>query len=64
MKVVFIGSTEGQVRWGSNDDPSDLLTIGKIYEVQKVEPHSWHTKYYLKEFPNKKFNSVSFEIIE
>lgn len=64
MKVVFIGSTGGQVRWGSNDDPSDLLTIGKVYDVQKVEVHSWHTKYYLKEFPNKKFNSVSFEVIE
>jgi hypothetical protein len=63
MKVRFIGSTESQVKWGSNDDPNEFLTIGEVYEVEKVEPHSWHTKYRLKEFPNKKFNSVSFEVL-
>lgn len=60
-KVKYIGTSNEQVKWGSNDDPRGLLTEGETYIVEAVEPHSWHTKYYLKEFPGKKFNSVSFE---
>lgn len=50
-----------QIRWGGNDDPKGL-TIGKKYTVKKLEVHSWHTKVILSEFPDKKFNSVSFII--
>lgn len=60
-KVKFIGATDDQVNWGTNDDPRGLLEIGKIYTILKIDVHSWHTKIYLKEFPDKKFNSVSFE---
>lgn len=60
-KVKYIGAGDDQVRWGNNDDPRGLLEEGKIYTIETIEVHSWHTKYYLKEFPSKKFNSVSFE---
>lgn len=64
MKVKFVGCSKEQIMWGSNDALNEILEIGKMYEVEKVETHSWHTKYYLKEFPGKKFNSVCFEIVE
>lgn len=63
MKVRFDGSCIEQVRWGENDDPSDLLTIGEVYEVLNKEVHSWHTKIILVDFPEKKFNSCSFTTI-
>ena len=60
--VIFEGDKTGaQSQWGSNDDPRTLgLTIGNSYEVVGVEVHSWHTKLLLREFPDRKFNSVSF----
>jgi hypothetical protein len=61
MKVKFIGSTIEQVRWGSNDDPDYILTVGDEYELDREEVHSMHTKYHLKQFPGKRFNSCSFE---
>jgi len=62
MKVRYIGASDGQVNYGGgSDDPRGLLKEGKIYTLQRKEAHSWHTKYYLKEFPGKKFNSVCFE---
>ena len=60
MKVRYIGASDGQIRWGSNDDPRGLLIEGKEYTLEHTEEHSWHTKFYLKEFPGKKFNSVCF----
>ena len=61
MKARYIGATQSQINWGGNDDPRPLLTIGKIYTVKRREIHSWHTKFILAEYPNKKFNSVNFE---
>jgi hypothetical protein len=40
------------------------LTLGEVYTLDREEEHSWHTKYYLKEFPGLKFNSVNFEEVE
>jgi hypothetical protein len=64
MKVKYIGASDAQVNFGSNDDPRGLLEEGKIYTLKGKEIHSWHTKYSLEEFPHKKFNSVSFGIVE
>jgi hypothetical protein len=58
--VKFVGSSIEQVRWGSNDDPDEFLRRGKKYELLREEVHSWHTKYVLRDFPDKKFNSSSF----
>lgn len=52
--------TDSQINWGSNDNPNDLLTIGTLYDVSKIEVHSWHTKIELVGFPGKKFNTVGF----
>ena len=64
MKVRYKGSTIGQIRWGGNDDPRDLLILNEIYTVKETEIHTWHTKYILEEHPSLKFNSVCFDIVE
>jgi hypothetical protein len=62
MKVIFLEKqSEDQINWGRNDNPNDLLEIGREYEVLEKEVHSWHSKLILKEFPDKKFNSVNFK---
>lgn len=38
----------------------ELLEVGKKYTVTDVDRYSWHTMITLKEFPDKKFNSVLF----
>lgn len=63
-KLRFIGASDEQVRWGNNDDPRECLVENEIYTLDCEDVHSWHTKYYLKEFPDKAFNSVSFEDVE
>jgi len=61
-KVKFIGSSVAQVNWGANDDPYVCgLVEGEEYTLESVEVHKWHTKYYLVEFPGKKFNSAAFK---
>jgi len=37
-----------------------MLEIGKIYNLQLLEVHSWYTLVYLEEFPGISFNSVVF----
>ena len=59
-KVIFVDASDEQVNWGSNDDPRLLLEKDKIYEIEEVEVHSWHTKIYLVGIKGK-FNSVHFE---
>jgi hypothetical protein len=64
MRMKYLGdetASQTVVNWGGNDDPKGLLVEGQYYEVEKVDVHSWHTKVILKDFPNKRFNSVSFE---
>ncbi len=56
----FTGSTPEQVRWGGNDNPDGILVVGDVYEVDKREVHSWHTKISLKGIDGW-FNSVCFE---
>ena len=60
LKVMYIGTSEAQVCWGGNDDPSGKLEIGRTYIVLRSEVHPWHTKFVLAGFPGLKFNSVSF----
>jgi hypothetical protein len=60
-RVIYIGCTDEQVSWGaSNDDPRKLLIEGNIYQIEKVESHTWHTKLQLRGVYGK-FNSVSFK---
>jgi hypothetical protein len=59
-KLIYIYPVaDEQVKWG-NDDPRGILNPENTYTLLKKEEHSYHTKYILKEFPDKKFNSVHF----
>lgn len=58
--VVYIGTTDEQVNWGSNTDPRDILIENQKYCVERVEVHSQHTKLHLCGICGR-FNSVSFE---
>jgi hypothetical protein len=60
MKVVFIGCSEEQKRFGNHTGDPNELEVGKVYEVRKEEEHTWHTKYYLEGFEGS-FNSVCFD---
>lgn len=64
MRVKYIGATDEQVRWGGNDDPRKILTCGQVYEVWRVEEHTWHTRYYLDGYEQYQFNSVCFEVVD
>jgi len=59
-KVKFIDASDAQVNWGSNDDPRKMLDKNKVYIVEDIEEHAWHTKIYLEGVKGK-FNPVSFE---
>ena len=60
-RVIYIGTSDEQVRCGvGNDDPRNILIEGDIYQVEKVEEHSSHTKLTLRNIPGR-FNSVSFK---
>lgn len=62
-KARYTGNaSDTQVRWGGNDDPRDLLEVGKVYDIKRVDVHTWHTKIYLVDFPGMKFNSVHFNL--
>ena len=61
MKVKYIGASDEQVKWGSNDDPRGTLTEGEAYEVKTWKTHTQHTKITLLDYPDLKFNSVCFE---
>lgn len=63
-KVKFVESSSAQVHWGSNDNPFLYLEKGQTYSVLREEVHSWHTKLVLTNFPNQKFNSISFEPVK
>lgn len=54
-----------QVEWGHNDDPQDFpqMELGDVYELERVELHSWHTKLFLVGVAGKGFNSVSFKAV-
>lgn len=59
MKVIFVGCSEEQRRFGNNTGNLAELTVGAEYKVVAQEIHSWHTKYYLEGHKGS-FNSVGF----
>ncbi len=58
--VRYIGASIEQIRWGSCDDPRQLLNVNQVYEVESRDVRSWHTKIKLVGIDGW-FNSVSFE---
>jgi len=49
------------IAWGGNDDPSPLLVVGQVYEIDRFIEHSWHTELYLEGLPGRRFNVIWFE---
>lgn len=65
MKVKLIKhNTDCQMRYSGYDDTGKYLKVDEIYEVAEKIVYNWHTEIYLKEFPDKKFNSVCFEEVD
>lgn len=63
--VRFRGASDDQVRWGSNADPRGALEPDAVYELERAEIYSWHTKLFLRGVDSGRgFNSVSFEAVE
>lgn len=60
MKVKFVECSDEQVNFAGKDDPRKHLVLDETYELERKEVHSWHTLYYLKDFPGLSFNSVCF----
>ncbi len=61
-KVIYIGCTQEQINWGTNDDPRKILFENTVYFIEKVKVHSQHTKLTLRGFYGN-FNSVCFKKI-
>ena len=59
--VEYIGCSEEQIKWGSNDDPRSFLILGKEYTIEKVFVQSKHTKIKLYHKMGL-FNSVCFKL--
>lgn len=49
-----------KVKTGNYFPNGEILQYKRRYHISKVEVHSWYTDVYLKEFPDKNFNSVQF----
>ena len=62
MKVIFTGASEAQTSFGGHVDGNKLLEVGKVYEIEKREQHSWHTKLYLVGIEGH-FNDVCFDLV-
>ena len=60
--MLFKECSDAQANW-AGDDPREVLNIGEIYEVTKVDQHAWHTLYRIKGVKGE-FNSVCFDILE
>lgn len=59
--VIYEGANDDQITWGSCADPRGILEVGKSYEVERTEIHSWHTKLFLVGIDSGRgFNSVCF----
>ena len=61
--LKYIGTDDAQVKWGGNADPRGVLTEGEIYQLERQDVRSFHTKVKLVGIDGW-FNSVSFEEVE
>lgn len=62
-KIKYVSATDAQVGWGNNTDPRGILEVDRVYEVESVEVHSYHTKIRLVGIEGK-FNSAHFDIVK
>jgi hypothetical protein len=58
VQYVPSDADEARANWGANKSPVGLLDPESVYEVTKVEVHSWHTKLWVNSIGP--FNSTHF----
>lgn len=58
-KVKYKGSSKEQRNWGWDGSDYGQLVVGKVYDVEREEVHSCHTKIFLEGIKGS-FNSVCF----
>ena len=63
QKVRFLGGSKEQIAWASGADSTGVLEVGKVYDVNRISDHSWHTRVYLIGFDHW-FNSVMFDNVD
>lgn len=56
-KVVYMGCSDEQLKWGGSDDPRQILIPGAVYAVDYI----WYNIVVLEEYPDKIFNTVFFD---
>lgn len=61
--VRYLNAFDAQVAYGGGDDPRPLLEPGHLYEVEKWDVLAWITLVTLRAAPDKRFNSVFFEVV-
>ena len=62
-RAIFLGCSEAQRNFGGCTGNPSFLTVGAIYDVEKVEIHGYHTKVWLVGIEGS-FNSVCFKDVE
>lgn len=46
------------------DDSKGMLTLDKVYSVESLEEHKWHTNYILEGYLDFQFIKYSFDPVE
>ena len=57
--LEFNGCCDLQVSYGNHDDPRPVLTVGEVYEVERLDVRSFKTHVHLVGIEGR-FNSVCF----
>ena len=57
-------SSDLQATFGASTDPRGRLVVGRVYELERVDQHSMHSKYILRGVESGRgFNSVLFTLV-
>ena len=61
LTMRFIKPNEALTWSVCRKEYADLLEDGEVYEVDRIEEHTYHTRIYLVGFDDIPFNSVWFD---
>lgn len=64
MQIEYIRHPDDfQINWGANQDPQEHGSIpGNMYDLNRIDVRSYHTKVYLTDFPNVPFPGSAFNM--
>ena len=63
QKIKCISKSEHQKSFGNCKGSLSDLEIGNVYTIKSIDPHKWHTKFFLAGLVGS-FNIVMFEAAE